>query len=58
MNIVIYSKGDSVVIGMHEAIQEYSILNAIQTMSQTCMDTARDLIISTELKRTINQVTV
>ena len=38
---------------MRETIQEYSILNTIQTMSQTCMDTVHDLIISTELKRTI-----
>ena len=45
------------VTGIDEAVHEYRILNAIQTMSQTCMDTARDMILSSELKNKIEYIT-
>ena len=51
------SKGSTVVTGIDEAVHEYRILNAIQTMSQTCMDTARDMILSSELKNKIEYIT-
>jgi len=51
------SKGSTVVTGIDEAVHEYRILNAIQTMSQTCMDTARDMIVSLELKNKIEYIT-
>jgi len=51
------SKGDKIIISMHEATEEYRVLNAIQTFTNTCIDMERDMIISVELKRTIEKVT-
>lgn len=50
-------KGDKIIISMHEATEEYRVLNAIQTITDTCIDMGRDMIISVELKRTIEKVT-
>ena len=51
------SKDESIVIGMHEAVHKYKLLNAIQTASRTCIDTAIGMIQSKELKDTMNSIT-
>ena len=35
------SKGDKIIISMHEATEEYHVLNAIQTFTNTCIDMER-----------------
>jgi len=42
---------------MHEAVHKYKLLNAIQTASRTCIDTAIGMIQSKELKDTMNSIT-
>ena len=50
-------KGIIVEQGISETIHEYRLLNSIQTISRTCIETAWDEIISVPVQEAITEIT-